>query len=217
MIHIPLIGWRLSFTCRGITVYTRISFLHIRYRLIPLIFISVFIGIIPGYIVHDLAVRISTDLLITILVVVTGWFIAAVSIRRQSRRQHTINTLQEQSFSKTSSELAAKVVDRFPPGTPISKSDAETLTRASLTSSHPCNDTYRSLMYLLNYYEFISIGIKNHDFDVQVMHNYYHTTICKICEKSRLYICHRQSENPRLYKNLVNLYKAWKPSDTFPD
>ena len=214
--HIPLIRWRVFFRFDGIMLYTRISFLHIRYHYIPFLLFAVLVGLIPGLVVYNIGVTLSSSILITILVAAVGWFLTVTSARRLSRRQHTINVLQEHSFNQVSHQLVAKVIDRFPPGRCITKEEAETLVLASLNKTHSWHDTYNSLMYLLNYYEFIAVGIKNRDLDVLVMNNYCHGMVCKICEKAREYILCKQQKDPCLYENLVNLYRSWKPSDTFP-
>ena len=214
--HIPLIRCRVFFSCQEALIFTRISFLNIRYKYLPFLLLAIILGLIPGFIVYELGVTLSSNVFFTILVAAVGWFLTVTSARRLSRRQHTINVLQEQSFNKASHELASKVIERFPTGVCITKEDANTLTEAAYNRHHAWYDTYNSLMYLLNYYEFIAVGIRNRDLDVLVMHNYCHSMLCKICEKTCEYILRKQQDNPHLYENLVNLYKAWKPADCFP-
>ena len=72
---------------------------------------------------------------------------------------------------------------------------------------------------VLNYYEFLAIGIKQGDLDARVIEDYYHGMLCRTCDKARMFIKldRIDSKDDRLYENLIDLYKAWKPSRSFPD
>jgi len=215
---IPLLRWRICFYKDGLKIYKRVTFHHIRYKTIPFVLIAFIISLTPGFIIYEANIEINPQFIIAIILATIGWFVTVTSARRLSRRQHTISVLREQSFNVAAQTFLLKFTSRFPKGVIISESDAKTLVAASRNKDHSWYDTYIALLYLLNHFEFIAVGIKHNDFDVAVLRDYYRSAVCAICIKTQEYIYCLQRSSKRLdiYENLIDLYKTWGPINNYP-
>lgn len=237
-------GYRVCLASDSIKFYTANSFSKIYYKTIPEIILAVIIGFLPGMILYlgGLAPDISnlTDTakiwLIGIMLATFGWIATGIVSQQISRKRHTVDILLNQTFSNEYRKLAHTILARYPNKELISKNEANLLINCSekfgiITEDELYDETkigekvptldniFNSLRALLNFYEFIATGIKHDDLDAHVLFDYYHNVICNFCEKTSNYIIARRkfNEDETLYENLIDLYIAWKPSDTFPE
>ena len=201
--------------------------------------LALIIAIIPSLYVYQITKDFPLELEISeiwnptaaaftgIIVLYLTWRGTVAHTQRLNRRQHTISVLSQHSFSDILPTQAVIANARYPG--PISKVETEALVSAAKevglpevgfdpTSNDPIalKGVFGSLNRLLNYYEFLAVGVRSRDLDAEVLHQFYCTIVCTLCERFREIVKHLQHENPRLLINLIDLYKAWKPSNDFP-
>ncbi|MEJ8296586.1 DUF4760 domain-containing protein [Delftia tsuruhatensis] len=119
-------------------------------------------------------------------------------------RQHTINTLLQSRLSEIFIEKGARVNSSLEEY----KKDCSTRGAQYVTKS----DYFKNddLKYILNFYEYIAVGLKNGDLDEDLLYDALRSVVLNLCENFRDYINTRQSHNPRLYCNLTNLEERWR-------
>lgn len=143
--------------------------------------------------------------------------------RRQSREQHTIKILFDTRLSPEFRDWLDRRKDYFPETEvvphevylaylrPKGTIDAEALRRRK------CAEAIRSL---LNYYEFIALGVKRRDLDEAMLRGSIRGIMCNLVGDCREIIDGErrravdQRGNSQLLANLVWLYRRWRiPSD----
>ncbi|KQO38100.1 hypothetical protein ASF19_20205 [Acidovorax sp. Leaf84] len=71
-----------------------------------------------------------------------------------------------------------------------------------------------ALRYILNYFEFLAIGIKRGEFDEDMLRDSLRGILKKNTQMSRMWIAKARKDNPFLYIHVVWLHKRWHPDDT---
>ncbi|MGH8761983.1 MAG: DUF4760 domain-containing protein [Nitrosospira sp.] len=145
-------------------------------------------------------------LLITLVSALTGWIITAMVNVRNSIKQHTINTLLQSRLSATYMAHADIVNRNFiaPDGT------LNPLLQAELESqSDTVQIKLNSLRYILNYIEFISIGIRYGDLHESLLKSSLRGIVLNAYKFSEVFIMHSQKINIKAYENLVWLRNRW--------
>lgn len=102
---------------------------------------------------------------------VCGWIVSSMVTIRNSIKQHTINTLLQTRLSATYMEEARNLNRRFfthVGGKPVAQKfvafqDPEGEDQQGVA------DDIKTLSYLLNYYEFVAVGIRHGDLDERVL------------------------------------------------
>lgn len=144
---------------------------------------------------------------------IAGWITTSIVTIRNSVKQHTINTLLQSRLSATYMDHVKAVNSAF------STMDGKIipLTKEELRDT-PAEINLYSLGYLLNYLEFIAIGIRNFDLDERVMKSSLRGIVCSIVAVSKELIDSRRiaqtnGKTPTVYENLVWLNKRWDVPD----
>jgi uncharacterized membrane protein (DUF485 family) len=145
-------------------------------------------------------------LLISLASAITGWIITAIVNVRNSIKQHTINTLLQSRLSATYMAHADVVNKNFiaQDGTlkPLQQSELELQSDATQVKLN-------SLRYVLNYIEFISIGIRYGDLHESLLKSSLRGIVLNAYKFSEVYIRHSQKINIRAYENLRWLRNRW--------
>ena len=145
-------------------------------------------------------------LLITLVSALTGWIITAMVTVRNSIKQHTINALLQSRLSATYMAHADVVNRNFiaPDGSlmPLLQSELETQSDATQAKLN-------SLRYILNYIEFISVGIRYGDLHESLLKSSLRGIVLNAFRFSEAYIKHSQKANTKAYENLVWLRNRW--------
>lgn len=145
-----------------------------------------------------------------------GWNVTALVTLRNSVKQHTINTLLQSRLSATYMEhvKAANATFCTPNGEliPLTKEEVK---------NPPAGVTFTSLGYMLNYLEFIAVGIRHGDLDEAVLKNSLRGIVCSLyCVAFELIQARRaQVQDPkqsRTYENLCWLHERWKDDAQLP-
>lgn len=145
-------------------------------------------------------------LLITLVSALTGWIITAMVTVRNSIKQHTINALLQSRLSATYMAHADIVNRNFiaPDGSlkPLLQTELEVQSEATQAKLN-------SLRYILNYIEFISIGIRYGDLHESLLKSSLRGIVLNAFRFSEAYIKHSQKANTKAYENLVWLRNRW--------
>lgn len=146
-----------------------------------------------------------------ILAAICGWIVSAAITVRNSIKQHTINTLLQSRLSATYMEHA-KCINKelFSPGQGNEPVQVSFL-------HHPDHvEVLRSVDYVLNYLEFLSVGIRHGDLDEKVLRHTMRGIVIRLYEKVRLYMWEMRGDDgvyvarPQQLEHLTWLYLRWK-------
>lgn len=124
---------------------------------------------------------------------------------RNSIKQHTITTLLQMRLSATYMGYADKVSAHF--------SDYDVRLKKNLRLPEEEKPTDKvdipALRYILNYFEFLAIGVSRGDFDEDMLKSSLRSILRKNVQMSRGYIRESQAQNPHLYEHLAWLHDRW--------
>jgi hypothetical protein len=142
------------------------------------------------------------------LAAVTGWIVTAIVTIRNLRKQHTITTLLQSRLSATYMENVKAVNASFTLNGKIIP-----ITQAEIESPPPTVNL-GALGYILNYLEFIALGIRHGDLDEGVMKSSLRGILCDTVTVARLLIEDRRKPNhngrtPSVYEHLMWLNARW--------
>ena len=115
-------------------------------------------------------------------------------------RQHTVNTLLQSRLS----EVFMLHGEAMNVG-----------NRAYSAAPHPKNRRDRyiatdSLVYMLNFYEYVAAGIKHGDLSEEVMADMLRSVVVGLCERYKIFIEEAQGEQETAFQNLVELAGKWR-------
>jgi len=150
--------------------------------------------------------------LIGIVSAITGWIVSAYMTLRNSIKQHTISTLLQSRLSATYMENANLINTAF--FAPSMKDDPP----VSMQFLHdPANaKALQAVNYVLNYLEFLSVGIRHGDLDKKVLRHTMRGIVVRLYEKMSIYLQYmRGDENgvvarPNQLEHVTWLYQQWK-------
>lgn len=122
---------------------------------------------------------------------------------RAMRKQHTVSILLQSRLSTAFNERAKAVSAAYPTLPDI------TLVKQGDWDDPKKRDAMEGLKYLLNYYEFISIGIRNGDLDEEYLRMSLGHIVPALCRVGDAYIQHAQTKDSELFCNLLWLRDRW--------
>lgn len=169
-----------------------------------LVMISMFIICYKGFL-KEYQTMIS--LAITSIFITAGWWVQDIISKTNARKSHTLNLIMNQRNSSEFSAHVKKVRKLFGTDKIINKEiiEAYFYKNNEHTNKKLCKalDGLESIIYLLNYYEFIAAGIKNKDLDADLLENCF-SSIIKNLEKRAFYLIYHQAKdeynkNPNIF------------------
>ncbi len=150
-------------------------------------------------------------------VAVFTWFGTTVVTVRNSIKQHTITTLLQMRLSATYMDNANKVAVALR----SCAIDVDVATRSPMpkellsyfrsADGAQCPMGEMSLRYVLNYFEFLAIGICRGDFDEQMLYDSLGSILENNINLSRSWIEHKRQASPDVYCHVAWLHKRWCP------
>lgn len=132
-----------------------------------------------------------------------GWIIAGMITLRNSIRQHTITTLLQSRLSATYMKYADDLSKHY------TDYDKRRRANPALRELATDNVDLLALRYILNYFEFIAIGVKRGDLDEETLRDSLRSILRKNVSMSRPWIKAGQVDNPHLYINVIWLHDRW--------
>ena len=137
------------------------------------------------------------------------WMGTSFVALRNSIKQHTITTLLQMRLSATYMGYADTVSKHFIDYDSRLKKDLRLPETEKSTDKLDLN----ALRYILNYFEFLAIGISRADFDEGMLRSSLRSILRKNVQMSRSYIRDSQELNPFLYEHLAWLHDRWCPEE----
>ena len=134
-----------------------------------------------------------------------GWTVSALVTVNNSVKQHTINTLLQTRLSPTYMAKADTLSSSFthPDGSLILVSDDDLTNPDS-------REKMVALRYVLNYFEFISVGVRHGDLHEGLLKSSLRGMLCKVFWMARVHVDSQRKEAPKVYEHLEWLYGRWK-------
>jgi hypothetical protein len=131
-----------------------------------------------------------------------GLFSGWISLHN-SIRQHTITALLDSRLSETYMGYADRLSRHY--------SDYERRKKANpaLRENPTDHVDILALRYILNYFEFVAIGVMRGDFDEGTLKDSLRSILRKNVSMSMAWIKIEQSSNPLLFTNLIWLFNRW--------
>lgn len=143
--------------------------------------------------------------LIATMAAITGWVVAASITIRNSIKQHSINTLLQSRLSTAYMQRADVINSKlFAPGMPLGP------LPLSYWEDPENSDIWLSVEYVLNYFEFLAVGIRHGDLDEPVLRNTLRGIVVRLFDRASPLIESSKLQNPRSKEHLTWLYDAWK-------
>lgn len=145
---------------------------------------------------------------------VIGWITTAWTSIRNSVKQHTVNTLLQSRLSATYMERADRVNKFF--GAYEVRHPLKTRDPDADPTQGIGGDDEEALRYILNYFEYIAIGVRHGDLHEAMLRASLRSILTKTTFYSRDWIERRVgggptlAPNPLLYRNLRWLYLRWR-------
>lgn len=138
--------------------------------------------------------------------------------RRAQRKQHTISILLEMRLSERFATLHSQRSTVFPEYQDVLFEDWNAAriakprddSTAAIKTESSLNAGAHALTSLLNYYEFLAVGIIQKDLDPDLLKNTLRGIMCNLVDDSRLLIAAMRARNPKTYEHLVQLYDDWR-------
>lgn len=138
------------------------------------------------------------------LLAMCGWLFTNMVNMRNSIRRHTIDTLLQSRLSSTYMRYA-DILSRH-----YTDYDIRRKANPALRENPTDNLDIQALRYILNYFEFIAIGIKRGDLDEEMLRDSLKSILRKNVEMSIHWIRRAQLDNPSLFVNLLWLHGRWQ-------
>lgn len=143
-------------------------------------------------------------LLVAALAATSGWIVTSWMGVRNSVKQHTINTLLQSRLSIEYMKHASTLGRHY-------KSFSEQSGQQDTAQRATDGLDEESLQYVLNYFEFIAIGIRAGDLHEGLLRGSLRSIVCRNVEMSKDWIDDCRAKSPRLYENLGWLQNRWNP------
>jgi len=144
-----------------------------------------------------------------VIVAAMGWMVTSMVTIRNSVKQHTINTLLQTRLSSTYMAEADQI-NKFFAGKGYSAGAC-----APLSVIESDEKTLKAIDYILNFLEFMAVGIKHGDLQEMVLKDAMRGIVVTFTKITQRYIDHCRGvgpgkiERPRAYQNLLWLRDRW--------
>lgn len=143
-------------------------------------------------------------LTVAAMAAMVGWTVSSLVTVKNSIKQHTINTLLQSRLSETYMKRAGEVNAHFTTSAgQVVNVKTEEIGTTEATTKLEC------LRYILNYFEFIAVGIRYGDLHEGLLKSSLRGMLCKTYEVADAYVKHLRTDNPKVYEHLEWLYKRW--------
>ncbi len=139
--------------------------------------------------------------LLAVCAAAVGWAVAAWITYRNARVQHTINFISNRFSNDTFSKNAALFNEHLN-GKLI---NMELVTKLSTSDNQTDIDTLQALRYLVNYFEFIAVGVLCGDLDVRIVRKALRGNIVFYVDRCMPWIIEMQTNSPRTLEHLIIL------------
>jgi hypothetical protein len=153
--------------------------------------------------------------LVAILAAVSGWITTSLITLHNARRQHTINVLLQSRLSQAYQQRLRDAISKYP-----------TIKKITKVKDGDWRDPKKwealeGIKYMLNYFEFVAIGIRQGDLDEKTLKMSLRGIVLTLTQVADAYIKYARGElkendgqtSPHSYEHVLWLKARWtKPS-----
>lgn len=142
--------------------------------------------------------------------------------RNQQRQQHTITILFQTRLSTEFRENLGKRKEVFKEGTLVDHEVYKSMLNASANDemsaeeARKCRECAEAIRFLLNYYEFIALGIVRRDLDEGMLRGSIRGIMCALVVDMADILKGAQADNKLAYRNLLWLFRRWRIDEEDP-
>lgn len=164
---------------------------------------------------HAQTYQISLSILVSMTVVVMGWWVQSILSAKASRRQHTLNTI----LNTRSSEIYQRHLNNYSrlikDGQHLHPTMSEWFHRPhdkrfdSMKVPTSLRDAMNGLSYILNYFEFLALAIRKGDLDEALLRECFCGMLPSIEARAFHLIRDAQQKNELYYEAFVKLVEQW--------
>ncbi|MBF7690537.1 DUF4760 domain-containing protein [Acinetobacter pollinis] len=162
----------------------------------------------------------SILVLLGIVAAVFGWLFTSRNQVLAATRNHSIQSLMSSRFSTAYSDRIEKangIYERCMKAGCFKLKIEHICYEDNKDGCHHHNKSHiisyedkKNLFYILNYLEFVAVGIRFGDFDEQLIKNTLGSIVVANYEFLELIIKDRQKNNPSNFEHITQLYNRWK-------
>lgn len=156
----------------------------------------------------------SLSILVTGVFVGMGWWIQSITSAADARRTHTLNTIMASRTSseyQTQSRNMTKVLRGFAIAPELAEwrvnPNKEEFRYADVPQE--IKDALDGSVYVLNYYEFLSQGIKYRDLDDCLLRECFSSILAGLERRNFHLILETQKSDPKAFEGVTRLTKEW--------
>lgn len=169
---------------------------------------------------EDSALKFGEKAWLTFVATAVGvftWFGTSLVSIRNSIKQHTITTLLQMRLSATYMEHANKVASALGRCRALSSPSFKHPTPKEILNCFLADDGKvdpkgeLSLRYVLNYFEFLAIGIARGDFDERMLYDSLSSILENNISMTRSWIESKREPDPDIYCHVAWLHRRWCP------
>ncbi|MEC4239165.1 DUF4760 domain-containing protein [Pseudomonas sp. DSV-1] len=187
---------------------------------IKYIAISFFVVMIATYLVFRFQgakdYQTSLALFVSSCLLGAGWWVQATISSAAARKAHTVNTIMNQRNSELFIHKNDNLIHVFPRKKTIHPVFSEYLADPNNKKFKDAkfDDVYlqaaKDLSYVLNYYEFIAVGVINGDFDEKLIKECFLGILIGLEKRAYLVIqCTQKIQNVKTFESIVELVDRW--------
>ncbi len=125
---------------------------------------------------------------------------------KAQRKQHTINILFQSRLSEYFQKTNSLRKEVFPTDQDIFLDD----WKAARAGEDKPREGAEALQQLLNYYEFLAVGIAQGDLDKDLLHKSIRGIMCNLVDDARYMIAELRENDPNTLEYLAQLYDEWR-------
>jgi hypothetical protein len=130
-----------------------------------------------------------------------GWGATTVVSARNTKINHTL-TIASERFSKSDFSEKANTFNTFFRGKRINKALIDSLAASTVQDER---DALQALRYLLNFFEYVSVGVLNGELDEGIIKKTLRGNLLYYYDQCSTYIWEEQRRNPKVLENLTQL------------
>lgn len=132
---------------------------------------------------------------------IVGWMVSSWASYRNARAQHTINFLSSR-FSNSQFNDSIAEFNRSFEGRKI---DRSLIKELSISKNEEDKKSLQAFRYVLNWFEFISVGVIVGDLDIEIVRRTIRSNLIKYTDMASCYIRECQKDAPKTLEHLVQL------------
>ena len=134
-----------------------------------------------------------------------GWIVSSIVTIRNSVKQHTVNTLLQSRLSAVYMENTANVNTYFFE----SNGEIRPIKESDLADDEESRKHIAAARYMLNYMEFVAVGIRQGDLNERLLRSSLRTILINVHDFSKVFIDQRRMKNSRIFENFLWLHDRW--------